>query len=317
MDQLWQTIQQGLNTRPVQHDSQVTFLILGTDSLATRGNVPPLTDTIMLLNLNLKTGQLSSYSLPRDLWLPEVGAKINALYAFGQQEVALQRLTQATQVPVQKIETLTGVKIDHVIVISLDTLGKLIDEVGGVEINIPESFTDPLFPREDVDVRTERDPAKLYKTVTFTAGPETMNAQRALEYVRSRHASGNQGSDTARALRQQQVIASLLTKLKSPQFWTIPQKAGQLWAFYQREFGSQLPLTELIAIGKYILPRAQELKLQPAQTSVYPESATGVIYHPPLYQTKQEWAYLIKDQKAFQQEVQTKLGIASSSAVLR
>src|SRR5579859_1629097 len=78
--QFFQTIKTGWSTKPNQTDGHVNFLILGTDSLTNRGHDTVLTDTMLLVSLNLKTGKIAMFSMPRDLWNEDYKTKINALY---------------------------------------------------------------------------------------------------------------------------------------------------------------------------------------------------------------------------------------------
>jgi LCP family protein required for cell wall assembly len=294
-------VQTGLETTPLQTAGQKNFLLLGVDTLATRGNSPALTDTMMVGSLNLRTGQITLLSLPRDLWSPEYQTKINALYWYGQQQ---QPASPAT-LPTTVISTMIGQPIHHTLVVSLDQVSQIIDAVGGIDITVEHGFVDDQFPRPDVDVTIVTDPTLLYERVEFQTGPTTMDGATALKYIRSRKSTGEEGDDLARSHRQQQVIAALLTRLRSPQLWQQPDKLGQLYQLYLNNWAQTLPIPELIATAKTLWPLRTQIQLLPQQLSVWPDHPTGLIWHPPIAQTQQQWVYLLRDETQFQNQIKT------------
>ncbi|MBD3279186.1 MAG: hypothetical protein GF390_00560 [Candidatus Pacebacteria bacterium] len=303
LQELWQTYQQS-QQQAQKLAGPVNLLILGTDSLAQRGDVPPLTDTIMLVKLDLKTGQISTLSLPRDLWNQTYQTKINALLAYGEQRYPKQPELFSQEV----IADLTQVPIDHTLVLNLNDLQELINLVGGIEVKIEQGFTDEQFPRPDVDITTETDPAKLYETVTFATGVETMSGERALKYIRSRHSDDKQGHDLARSQRQQQVIQALVTKLQNLKYFANhPDQAGLLYRFYLDHFAVYLPMEQLLAIVYQLAPQQNHLTINNHQLSIYPDEQNGVIYHPPQWQYQNQWVYIIRDQQQFQDFINNKL----------
>ena len=58
LKELKNTVQIGLEQNPTETNNHKNILLLGVDSVVGRGDVPPLTDTIMLISLNLKTGEI-------------------------------------------------------------------------------------------------------------------------------------------------------------------------------------------------------------------------------------------------------------------
>ncbi len=303
----------GLNTTPRQTDGRINILILGLDSLATRGDARALTDTIMIASLNTQTGEIKAVSLPRDLWVPEQQTRINSLYFYGQEKYP----DKPQQLPAEIISQMINLPIHHTVVITLDEVGELIDFMGGVTVDVKTGFVDPLFPRPDVDVTTVTDPKLLYQTVEFKPGVQTFNGTVALQYIRSRHSTGSEGSDIARSFRQQQVIASLMSQINQPQVIQNPEFLAQLYVFYRQHFSQYLPTTEAIAIAKTLFPHRQQIKFEGQSVSIYPEVAEGVLVHPPLSAYNGQWLYVIRDQQAFTTEIKTKLGLASTTTELQ
>lgn len=286
------------NIDPQTHDQPLTILVLGVDETENRPGFPQLTDTMMLLRVDPLESTISTLPLPRDLWSSEYQTKINALLEYGKE----RNPDDPTQFPKEVIQDLTGQTIDNTLVISLAQLGQIIDLFGCITIDVEEGFTDELFPRDDIDITTERDPAKLYETVVFETGPQSMNGQTALKYIRSRNSENeNSGTDLARSIRQQQVISALIKKVSNIQlYWYYPSLAGSLLSFYQEEFAQYLPLEQALSLGANLGSSASNLTMNSYNLPVYPKEENGVIEHPSNLQPfQQQWVYVVRDQTEF------------------
>jgi LCP family protein required for cell wall assembly len=114
----------------------------------------------------------------------------------------------------QTLENLLGIHIDHFIGVDFYAFKDAVDAVGGVDIDVQNSFTDNQYPAGECD--GEPDENCAFETVSFTAGPQHMDGARALIFARSRHAlNGGEGSDFARSKRQQLIVAALKQKVVS------------------------------------------------------------------------------------------------------
>jgi len=293
-------VKTGWNSEITTTDGYKNILVLGVDSLETRGDTPALTDTVMLVSLNTNTAQINTLSLPRDLWHEAYQTRINALYFYGQE----RNPDNPEQFPTEVISEMTGLKIHHTLVLSFEQVSQLIDLIGGIEVDVPIAFVDDEFPRTDVDVTTERDRAKLYKTIEFKVGKQTMSGETALEYIRSRKSGDDQGTDIARGIRQQLVIESLISKLKQKDTLTDFALLGRLYTFYEENFAKVISVNELIALGRKLYPVRDSLSFTGHSLSIYPDDENGVIWHPPERQYKGEWVYAIRDQVKFSEFVQ-------------
>ena len=300
---------ENLYQHPEQALQQQNFLILGGDQLTGRDGDPVLTDTIVLLQLDLVNSQVKSLALPRDLYHEAYQTKINALYYYG----LARNPEQPLDFPQEVISELTGVDIDYTLLINIEDLEGLIDLLGGVELDIPVAFSDPRFPREGVDVSQETDPEILYQTVSFEAGQQLLTGRQALQYMRSRHSDDEQGTDLARSSRQQLVLAALMERLTDWQSWlTKPQLSGQLYRFYLDHFAQQLPPEKLAEIMFSYLISWQDqqgndpfkLEFSSLVIPIYPDDNNGLIVNPPLWQSAYDWRYQIRDLDNFQQHVQ-------------
>jgi LCP family protein required for cell wall assembly len=306
LSQIVDTLKMGWQAAPQQIDHHINFLVLGSDALANRGHEVELTDTILLVSLDLQSGKIAMYSIPRDLWLPDYKTRINALYAYGKDRYP----NDPAQFPREVVQQMSGVQFQHTMIIHLETLGALIDEVGGIDVNVQEPFVDDQFPREDVDVTKVHDPKKLYKTIEFQQGVEHMSGERVLEFVRSRHAVGDQGTDGARAARQQQVVSALVTTLKNPNFFKDVARAGKLYRFYNEHFSQMLSLSEAMSIAHSLFPFRNTIHFETSTPSIFPDDDSGVIIHPPVAKYQGQWVYEVRNPQAFTEEVKRKLGLS-------
>ncbi len=184
---------------------RTNVLLLGIDS---RGDIDSSglknTDSIMVVSYDPKQHALFMLSFPRDLYVKFPGTyyhnKINAVYAYGERVKQGKGFDYITKV----VEELSGLKIQYYAMINFDAFRKIIDRLGGIDVYVERSFVDYSYPTENYG----------YKTVRFKKGWQHFNGEQALEYARSRKAAGPEGSDFARARRQQKVIQAIVDKIK-------------------------------------------------------------------------------------------------------
>ncbi len=180
------------NPLPNPESDRFDVLILGIrgeDDIADGGL---LTDTMLVLSLDKKTGAASLISIPRDLYINMLGVKgkINRVYETGLAQNKGLDLTSNI------ISRISGIYIDKAIVFDLDAFGTIIDQLDGIDITLAAPFTETTqwgYP------------------FSLPAGKNHLNKEQALYYVRSRYSS----SDFDRARRQQQVIEAIKTKILS------------------------------------------------------------------------------------------------------
>jgi LCP family protein required for cell wall assembly len=179
-------------------------LVLGVDTRETNNLLN--TDTIILVSYNHETHDVIMMSIPRDFHVqinPEVYwfNRINSVYPTYEAKGEGKGLPRLQEI----VTEITGKEIQYYAMINFKGFVELIDSLGGINVNVENSFTDYRFPTEPG-----------YKTVSFEAGPQHMDGQTALEYSRSRHSlDNNEGSDFARAKRQQKVIEAVIDKIIS------------------------------------------------------------------------------------------------------
>lgn len=306
-------VRAGWNQAPMTDAGHYNILILGLDSLANRGAVPPLTDTMMVVSFDINNQTISLLSLPRDLWLDEPQTKINALFAYGLE----QNPEQPTALVTTTLSQTLNLPLHRTVLITLDQLEQVIDLVGGLKITVPEGFTDPLFPRSTVDLRSTHTTAELYESITFEPGAQTMSGATALKYIRSRHSTGTAGTDIARGQRQQLVIESLVQQLTQPETYRKnPTLLLDLWQWYDKNYASTISLSELASLARPILESGKIPELRPTTLPIMIKDKysgkviePGVLYNPPVMRQKYlgQWVYIIPDVIEFQNTVKKAL----------
>lgn len=202
-------------------NGRTNILVMGKAGGASDG--PDLTDTMILISVSLTKPGIVTISIPRDMWVPEIRAKINSAYYWGNQNTAYFGDLKNSTGGIGFAKTITaevvGSPIQYGIVVDFTGFKDVIDALGGIQVNVERSFTDNLYPIAGKESDTcDGDPLLKcrYQTVTFNVGLQTMNGDTVLEFVRSRHAVGDEGTDIAREARQQKVIDAIKGKVLQP-----------------------------------------------------------------------------------------------------
>ncbi|MFG2218082.1 LCP family protein [Streptomyces sp. NPDC048685] len=207
------------DNRPPGSSQGQNVLVIGSDSrsgdnsrLGGGTGAVGRSDTAFLLHVYGDHKHSVAVSIPRDAlvdipackgpdgkWTaPQHGVMFNGAFSVGETAEGNPACTQNT------VEHLTGLRVDHTVVIDFAGFSSLTSAVGGVPVCLPQD----IYQRDLSPKRTTRG-AKI-----FTKGPQTVSGQQALDYVRLRHGIGD-GSDIGRIKRQQAFVASLIKKVKS------------------------------------------------------------------------------------------------------
>jgi LCP family protein required for cell wall assembly len=183
-----------------------------------------LSDSIMVVSIQPEPDgppKVAEISLPRDWYVPIVlgpgkssrFARINEAYADGMNglgPVDKSQLNAGAAVADATVAHLLGITIDHYVGVDFRAFESAVDAVGGVDVNVPNTFTDYQYPAGECDQGNCG-----YITVHFHAGLQHLNGRQALIFARSRHGDNGEGSDFARSHRQQLIIAALKQKAVS------------------------------------------------------------------------------------------------------
>jgi len=164
-----------------------TLLLFGVDSKA---GEPGRSDTILLMRFNPKTHTINQLSIPRDTRVQLANGsydKINAAMFWGGPSLA-----------VQVVKQFLGVDVNHVMVVDFKGFPRLVDAVGGVDMNVPKTISTVAGGRGRIAV--------------FKQGMYHFDGKSAMTYVRIRYAD----DDFHRAARQQQFVQALQKKIARP-----------------------------------------------------------------------------------------------------
>ncbi len=179
------------------------ILLIGSDS---RGTDQGRSDTFIILHIDANRKNVYLVSFPRDMWVTIPGhgkAKINAGYSYGGSALA-----------VSTIETLTGVRIDHVVVTDFTNFVQLVDQIGPVTVDNPVGSV-------AVDDRGVK--------YNFPKGPLVItDGYMALAYSRQREELPR--GDLDRTLRQRAFLKAVALKIGTPQVLTNPVKLNAVMA---------------------------------------------------------------------------------------
>ncbi len=277
--------------------SVINFIISGTSLRSDEGRInvlllgmaggvhdgATLTDTILVASYNLKNKQLHVISIPRDLWLPSLQAKANAIYQIGLSQKNGLNLTKTV------IGNVLGLPIHYGLRIDFHGFVEMIDALGGIDIDVAKTFDDVNFPitgkendlcgytEEERDFSDEEakklniEPGKRkvfispdgqiatdsaqedkgiqyftcrYEHIHFNKGVTAMDGETALKYVRSRHGTNDEGSDFARSGRQEKVITAIRAKILSLETLTNPQKIKDLINTLGKSIDTDISVTD-------------------------------------------------------------------------
>ena len=272
---LYQDARKGWSSQLPLSQNRTNILILGLDEMSASRKGSMLTDTIIIASIN-QTGEVTLISMPRDIWIDPLKTKINSLYYYGQES----ETTSGIELTQKTLEEITGLKFHYYVVANLDTLEKIIDELGYVTIDVDQGFVDTQFPRSDIDP-ANTNLEELYETVEFKEGEEKMNGKRAMQYIRSRHSSNKlEGTDNARSLRQQHLIKALIARLKTKEILLDPAKMGHLYRLRNTEIKTNLTDSNIIALAKHFWENQPQINSAPIP--ITEGTASGVLYHPPI-----------------------------------
>ena len=177
---------------------KATFMIMGVDE---RSDDVGRSDTLMVVTIDPAKNEAALLSIPRDtrVAIPRRGYdKINAAYAYGGEE-----LTQAT------VEDFLGIRIDHYIIINTHAFQKIVDAIGGIDIDVEKR----MYYEDPWD-----DDGGLI--IDLRPGMQHMDGKTAVTYVRYRDEEG----DIGRVRRQQKFMKACVDAVTTPAI--IPRLPG-------------------------------------------------------------------------------------------
>ncbi len=256
-----------------EDSDRVNILLLGIGGEGHEG--PELTDTIIFASYQPSSGKIGLMSLPRDMSVPIPGygyRKVNSANSYGEMNRAGDGPNLASNV----IGQILNEPIQYYIRVDFSGFGKLIDDIGGIDVYVDHAFTDPDYPvlgREN-DPCGNEDPhsgtvpttststpevkTKIaapnyscrFETLVFQEGWKHMDGATALKFVRSRHGTNGEGSDFARSARQQKVLLGIKNKVFSVSTFVNPVRITRILEALQANIATNLSTSEILRLAQ-------------------------------------------------------------------
>ncbi|MEO0515916.1 MAG: LCP family protein [Cyanobacteria bacterium P01_A01_bin.116] len=189
-----------------------------------------LSDTMLMLRFDPASERVSVMSIPRDTRTNVDGAvtKINEANREGGPALSAQAVS----------ELMGGVAIDRYIRINVQGVEKLIDAIGGVEVNVPK------------DMKYQDDSQHLY--INLKAGEQKLDGDKALQFLRFRY---DDNGDIGRVQRQQMLMRALTEQALNP---TTIARLPKILSVIQSHVDTNLSVEELVALVGYGSQRERE-----------------------------------------------------------
>lgn len=195
------------------------MLLLGSDNDTKFASGAVLTQTDIVVRVDVKNHKITMVSIPRDFYIQsDLGGCCEKLDEISGAETdgattPLQAKLHGFAHTVATIEDDFGIPISAYAWVGLDGFVNVINTLGGVDVDVLHPIVDDAYPN-DVN---NADPYS-YKRLDIPAGPQHLDGLTALEYVRSRHSDLT--GDFGRSARQQSVLLALKKKLEDPTIFT-------------------------------------------------------------------------------------------------
>ena len=202
-------------------EERINILVMGLDRRVDESKENPTrTDTMFVITVDPYSKTAGVFSIPRDLLVEipdgEGGyfkERINVAYEYG----PLKNYPGGgPALAMDTIEHNFNMKMDHYVVLDFAGFMELVDEVGGIDVDVKEAVWDPSY--------CNTTDCSDFQTVYFDPGLQHMDGERALQYVRIRYGS----NDLDRIERQQVVIRATMKAALSAEL-LIPNRAVSIY----------------------------------------------------------------------------------------
>lgn len=254
----------------------INILLLGIDRRPGYDPSYSLTDTIMVASIDPVEKRVVMFSLPRDLEVQYrwSDVKINTVHFYGREEDNRGAGPAAVK---EVVSGILGIDIHYFARIDFYGFRQVIDQLGGITIDVPEAVIDYSYPTDSYG----------YTTVRINTGIQQMNGEVALQYSRVRHGS----SDLERAERQQEVLVAAKDKAidSSLGILTNPADLASFLEIIKDNFLTDIQIDEMIALAD--LARDIDTSNERSVTSVV--IGSPYIYHTPV--AGKDWRFYPRD----------------------
>ncbi|MFS0558495.1 LCP family protein [Brevibacillus sp. 179-C9.3 HS] len=171
---------------------RVNILLMGVDRRGMKNNGLPRSDSMMLVSIDPTGKRYDMFSILRDTYVDIPGkgsSRINSAIVEGGPELAMETVSQ-----------FTGLPVDRYVITDFEGFKALIDAIGGVEIDVEKNmyYHDPT-DKGEYDINLKK-------------GLQTLDGDKALQYVRFRH---DATSDYTRTERQRKLMSAVANQMKN------------------------------------------------------------------------------------------------------
>ena len=196
-------------------EKRVNVLLMATD----KGGL--LTDTMIIASFDKERNMLNMLSLPRDtkITINNKTQKLNAAYAFGEKG-------KRQELAIQKIKEIVNLPIHYYAVVDPEGFGKIIDILGGVEIDVPQ--------------RIKYDDPAQNLHIDLYPGVQVLDGDKAEQFCRFRKGYADQ--DLGRQRAQQQFLKALVEQKLKPQYIL---KAPELFSEASKYIDTNIGLSDV------------------------------------------------------------------------
>ena len=291
LNQIKHLAQTSENVLKGEENGRVNVLLLGMGGKNHDGGY--LTDTIMLASIEPETGSVALMSIPRDLLIPTEAygwRKINNVNAFAEAEEP----DSGGKAVSQALSKILDLPIDYYVRVDFSGFVQIIDDLGGVDIDVQNTLDDPSYPvkgRED-----DPDYASRYEHLYIEKGMNHMDGELALKYARSRHGLNGEGSDFARSRRQQQVLQAVKEKVLNLHILFKPRMVGNILTAAKENISTNLQVWEIVKLWDLV----KDTELGQVTTKVLDNSIGGLL----VDSISDDGAYVLKPRTGSFDEIQ-------------
>ena len=219
--------------KPWEGTERVSILLLGIDQRQQcEEEGLAHTDTMMVVTIDPVGLSASVLSLPRDLWveIPDIGLdRVNQAHYFGE---LYEYPGGGPALAMETVSAFLGVPLNYYATVNFDAFIEVVDLIGGITIEVPETIDDPNYPDSCYGI----DP------FVIEAGTHRLDGAQALKYARTR---ATFGGDVDRAGRQQAVILAVRDQILQLNMLTqLIAQSPRLWQTLQNNVRTNLTLDE-------------------------------------------------------------------------
>jgi LCP family protein required for cell wall assembly len=245
---------------PVKDDFSILFI--GIDKRKTE---PSRSDALVFATFNHTTNKVHMVSIPRDSKVQIIDpthtrdygiSKITHAHAYGD-----ANNNQGADYTIATVENLFQVPVDYYVQVDFDAFIKIINALGGVEMNVP------------VELRTQNSKDKTGKdAIVLKPGKQLLNGEQALSLVRNRKSPGS-GGDFGRGKRQMAMIEAIVKK--SAKLSSVTKYSNVIDSL-DKNFETNLTFGQLLSLRKYAGSLSEIKSLQLKGTD---DMSSGIYYY--------------------------------------